>query len=273
MKTEPRRINERFASFEQPWVRPANHLHHFQGGVGAMRQLRWNIFVMGFLLLGTMATAVQAGPNAGGALWVHTDDTVVYTSDTDYAGLSGRDCPDEFECPKDTDDCRNLPVYPTSGRPQGDTVVWWVLAAFHPDACPRVAGVVFGVGWDEEMDIGIDAYGTTADFEISTPLWPYYFGEGTAVTWGSANRTELFEVYWFAGSAYYGPALFRITSHPTQGSSFADDSIPAQVDVIPDDKKGALGLSGETGFNPEPGPVPTLDASWGSLKQIFGTPE
>ena len=236
-----------------------------------MKQLCWNTLVV--ILLGIAGTSALAGPNAGGALWLHTDDALEFSDGTDYKGMSGRNCVDDFNnCPPQVLDCVQS-ANPTSGRALQETAVWWVLAAFDSSSCPRLSGITFGVGWENENDISIVASGKAGDFEIPTDGWPGYLLTGTAVTWQSPRLTHLAEVYWFAGYAYYGPAVFEIRHHPTQGSDFADDTIPANLDPIPPEKRGTLGLGGATGVNPDPdGPTPTLEQSWGSLKRIFGTP-
>jgi len=95
-----------------------------------------------------------------------------------------------------------------------------------------LAGVTFGVNYDSTA-IFILAAGSCADFEISTGAWPAP-NSGTALTWSEPRTSHLTEVYWFAGYTYDGAtqATFALQSHPTQGGSFADDSVPAALDDI-----------------------------------------
>jgi hypothetical protein len=219
-----------------------------------MKLLRWNILAI--ILAGFAGTSALAGPNAGGALIFHTDDSIVYTPDDNYVGMSGRNCLDDFNCPDNPDmACEIQSSNPTSGKGKGEMAVWWILAAFPEGSCPRLSGLTMGIGWDAPSNnIIFEAWGPCSDgLELPTPDWPQEFvGAGTAVTWLSARRTRLTEVYWFAGYAYYGPIQLRIQGHPTQGADFADDSVPSQLDPITPDRMGVLGLGGAKGFNPYP---------------------
>ena len=193
------------------------------------------------------------GPNAGGVLLVHTDDSIAYTSDGVYAGASGISCAPDPTCPpyEGYTDCVEAlgRANPTSGHGSAPSV-WWVLAAFPPgtQSCPRLTGITFGADWTEALTLL--GYGSGGDFELPTSQWPAP-GEGTAVTWQAAQRSQVAEVYWFAGYSDYGSELFALEPHPTQGGNFADDSVPAVLDLI--DGYGTLGLNGATGSNPFPG--------------------
>src|SRR5690606_20150576 len=167
-----------------------------------------------------------------------------------------RNCLDDFFCPDNPDlACEMQACNPTSGKAVGETAVWWILAAFPEDSCPRLVGLTMGLGWDPPSEnMVFVGWGKCSDgLEISTDDWPEEFaGTGTAITWLSPRLTRLTEVYWFAGYAYYGPVELRITAHPTQGSDFVDDSVPGQLDPITPDRRGTFGLGGATGYNPTP---------------------
>ena len=189
-------------------------------------------FLFGATCLGVMANAALAGPNAGGTLIVHGDPNVTYTTDIDdYTGLAPL-----------PDGCLGaLTNYPADAP-----VVWWVKAAFPHATSPRLSGVVFGINYPEGA-IALLAYGHSGDFELPDGPWPAP-GSGTAVTWGTAQTTELTDVYWFGGysDSYYGSGVsFDLIPHPTQGASFGDDSIPSILDPI-------AGL-GKLGFGDKPG--------------------
>lgn len=162
-----------------------------------------------------------AGVNAGGSLILALADGVVYTSDIlDYCGATGlQACSDAI------------------GQVGGtDPVVIGVLAAFPSVASPRLAGVTFGWAYSEIVLIAQAACG---DFELGTAGWPAS-GEGTAVTWGTAQTTTLTDVYWVAAYNYYGnPTTLDLIPHPSQGAFFADDSVPSVLDPI-----AALGVFG-----------------------------
>ncbi|MCA9727625.1 MAG: hypothetical protein KC729_08075, partial [Candidatus Eisenbacteria bacterium] len=191
-------------------------------------------------------TGPRPGPNRDGVLLLHTNDAVVYSQGLSYRGTSGRDCQDDYlHCPPQDAACIYQVKNATSGR-GADTAVWWVLAAFPPSSCPRVAGVTFGIGWNDDETITLVDHGACGDFEIPQPDWPAS-GSGTAVTWTSTRLTHLLEVYWFAGYAPDGPAVFELRQHPTQSSSFADDSVPSGLNAIPSAAMGTLGLNGAVG--------------------------
>lgn len=190
-----------------------------------------------------------AGPNTGGVLLVHTDDSIVYSGDQyDYAGESGIQCNQQWQCPPYADCVANVHrANPTSGR--GDQVtLFWVLAAFPKDSCPHVKGTEFGLSWTGEVQI-VD-WGNCADFEIVSDDWPYGgAGESAGVAWRYTQKRQLVEVYWFAAYADAGPAVIQVTPHPTQGGYFGDNSVPAVLDAITG--WGTLGMNGAEGFNPE----------------------
>lgn len=186
--------------------------------------------------------------NRGGKLIIHTDDRVEYTAGKTYYGLSGIECPNDFNCPYDFDCSPNLQLAnPTSGL-GGEIAVWWVLAAFPTDSCPNLKGVTFGVDYDPQKVVLVD-WGTVTHFEISTDNWPTDpTGVGTALVWCDPFINQLVEVYWFAGYAPYGPATFELRPHPTQGGYFGDSSSPSDLDAITG--YAVLGLNGAVGTNP-----------------------
>ncbi|MCA9726364.1 MAG: hypothetical protein R3E12_20275 [Candidatus Eisenbacteria bacterium] len=236
-----------------------------------MKRLCWSTLAV--IFLGLVGSTAQAGPNANGALLVHVDDSIVFSDGMSYVGLSDRNCVDDFNCPINDEACSQQSKIATSTKGSGstdETTVWWVLAAFPPASCPRVSGITFGVGWGTgPNDVTIVDYGTCGDgLEIPSDEWPNNFGNGTAVTWSSARRAHLIEVYWFAGYASYGPIQFTLGPHFTQGGNFADDNVPSALDPITYYAK--LGLGGAQGEILHD-PTPVQEKSWGSIKRIFGS--
>ncbi|MCB9465604.1 MAG: hypothetical protein H6682_18085 [Candidatus Eisenbacteria bacterium] len=173
------------------------------------------------------------GPNANGALVLHSDPGVEYTFDQDsYCGATTLLTCGDAQVSTD----RNF-----------ESVVMHVFAAFPRVASPRVAGVTFGVSYAECFVL--QGWGSCGDFELANADWPAA-GEGTAVTWGSAQSGETVEVYWFAGYVYsFDSTTFDLIPHPTQGAFFADDDVPPNLDPI-----AALGRFGfgESGLLPCP---------------------
>lgn len=162
------------------------------------------------------AGAAIAGPNSGGTLILATNPSIVYTVDTtNYCGQSGVTACDAV-------------INHTTGA---DPAVLFAIAAFAPTSSPRLAGIVFGIQYDSNFTLL--GQGPCADFELATNNWPAS-GEGTALTWNTAQTGLLTEVYWFAGYNYYAPdpAHVCLIPHPTQGAQFADDAVPANLDNI-----------------------------------------
>jgi len=182
------------------------------------------------------SAALAAGPNANGTLIAAVSVGTVYTTDnTGYCGSST------------TTDC-NAAVTHVDGV---DPAVINIIAAIA--GSPRLAGLTFGVTYS--AGVTLIEWGTCGDFELPDGAWPAS-GSGNAVTFSSAQTSNLTEVYWFAAYNYYGnPELFGLGPHPTQLGNFADDDVPSNIDPI-------LGY-GAIGFNapgsvacPGTGPVP-----------------
>jgi hypothetical protein len=173
-----------------------------------------------------MGSAALAGPNANGTLVVTLADGVVYTSDeASYCGAGATSCDGAITRVDDT-----------------RTYVLNVLAAFPASASPRLAGVTFGVSYNELSTVFV-AFAPCGDFELATGGWPGS-GEGTAVTFSSAQTSTLADVYWFAGYDYYLGNTLDLTPHPTQGANFADDDVPSNLDPIADLGSFGFGIDG-----------------------------
>ena len=158
----------------------------------------------------------MAGPNAGGTLILALSEGTILT--------------EEPACTITAESCESIVADVTSS--DGGFVLN-VVAAFHPDASPRLSGVTFGIDYVSGLGFDMVNWSHCGDFELSDPSWPGP-GSGTAVTWGIPQTAPLVAVYGFGVYAYaaYGPGLFMLEGHPAQGGEFADDSVPAQVDPI-----------------------------------------
>lgn len=192
---------------------------------------------MALLVPGALPTRAEAaGPNAGGTLIVHAEAGLVYCNDEEsYCGRSSLLL------------CEDANTRVDQSTPH----LLYVFAAFPESASPRLNGVTFGIDYEPGLTTLVAA-GGCGDFELATPAWPAP-SEGTAVTWGAAQTDPLVEVYCFAAYAYYSglPTVFRTIPHPTQGGSFADDSVPAILDPIAG--YGSLGFYAD-GLLPCPDP-------------------
>lgn len=181
-----------------------------------------------FLTLSVIpANRAFAGANAGGTLLLHANPSITFTVDaTTYCGQSG------------LTDCQGA-VVSVAGT---EVTVFYVIAAFPAQASPRLAGVSFGVEYDE-ANLPLLNHEPCSDFELAGDGWPGS-GSGTAVTWNAAQTTPLVEVYWFAAYNYDGGAhVLELAQHPTQGAFFADDSVPSVLDPVTG--LGVLGFGAE----------------------------
>jgi hypothetical protein len=218
------------------------------------------------------------GPNRNGVLFVHTDESVSYTSDmTDYCGLSGRACPSDEDCPYDAD-CSTAGLQPTSGRPAAEPVVFWVLAAFPDGSCPRLKGLNFAVDYlasgtgGDPAGIHVAGWGPCAGFELPSDGWPAP-GTNVSLVWDATEQSRVLPVYWFA--AYVEPTedpadeaqLFGLTADPeNEVGFFGDDRVPPALDPV--EAYGSFGLGGAAGMNPGL-PTAVHELSWGRLKARF----
>ena len=271
---------------------------------------------LGILGLGVGSNA-QAGANAGGFFLLHTDDTVIYSEDDagTYCDLLALQCPADPECDDDNSGCVSFlldDLDPISDRGPKVALIW-AVAAFPEAICPRVTALQFGLDWSTDFDLTFEGWGVCGPLEIASDGWPTERGSGTAVAWGTGNPVQrtAFPVYWFAAYSYYGPVEMSIANPPFGPDAevaFADDAVPAIIDVVPVENRGSVGLNGAMGFNPyvageapgacclpdgscllltvsgctgeylgdhvpcDPNPcelVPTERMSWGEMKSLF----
>lgn len=191
--------------------------------------------LMAGVALAMMSGVAAAGPNAGGTLILHSNPGLIPSSDpTNFCGQSALQA------------CEAA----INTLPGDESHVWHVIAAFAPASSPRLSGIVFGWTYDENLVIIADT-GGCGDFELPSGAWPAS-GEGTAVTWNTAQTSLLTDVYYATGYGYGADcAVLQLSAHPTQGASFADDDVPSNLDPI-------AGL-GSLGFNcPGTTPCPTV---------------
>ncbi|MCC7141559.1 MAG: hypothetical protein IT349_05590, partial [Candidatus Eisenbacteria bacterium] len=196
----------------------------------------------GVLVLGLAAWAapVQAGPNAGGTLIVHAQP--------EFDATNIGNCESTCDCLSLTN-CDQALASVGTDRPY----YFFVVAAFPPSAAPRVAGITFGLQYPG--DLSILSAAKCAQFELADAGWPAS-GTGTALSFSSAQTDLLVPIYLFSAQSYYGGSL-ELIPHPLQGGSFADDSVPSQLDPIAD--FGALGF-GQPGVTPCPATGPLVGA-------------
>lgn len=194
-----------------------------------------------FMVVGAFVPGLAlAGPHEGGTLILHSAD-IVFCLDEDVPG-------DLCGTSQNQDpllDCNDAVVHESTTS----AVYPIVYAAFPATSSPRLAGIVFGIEYDPFQFYVLYAQGC-GDFELPTGNWPNS-GEGTAVTWNTAQTDHLVQIYFFAGYNYYGEdTSFDLIPHPIGGGNFADDAIPSNLDPIAN--YGRLGFFGDPGYLPCP---------------------
>jgi hypothetical protein len=252
-------------------------------------------FTLATMILVLTVPIALAGPNDGGVLVVHAT-TLEYTADTpSYIGLSGIACGQDGPPFPGPQECENTGYDPIGGADPCDqfaanatsTVaalvphVWYVLAAFPLDSCPRLKGLAFRIKYDATKVL-IVANG------VSDPAWSILFPlvstedsspfpsdrSGISLGFTDSRTSRLQEVWWFAGYSYgeATDATFALMAESSLGGGqnvyFVDDSIPQQLDLIAD--FGVLGLGGATGHNPRPEVTPVEKTSWSRIKATYG---
>jgi hypothetical protein len=165
--------------------------------------------------------SASAGRNANGALFVHTNDSYNYSSQTVCTAPEGS----PTTCEE---------IVTQSDRDAG--AVLWLLAAFSPASSPGVTVIYFGIDYD---DVNLDpaiAYrfcGPAGSLEIPDTDWPYT-GRGNSVAFGSPIYSILFPFYAFKADNYGGVGPFFCTAiNPIGGyAAFVDDSNPPTLDYV-----------------------------------------
>ncbi len=204
-------------------------------------------------ILVVCAAPVLAGKNNGGAMVVHTIDSVVYTPTDNYCNTA---------MPAT---CAEL--NPTAGGGIDREQVLWLLAAFDPTASPGVVTVQFGIDHNLPPNQGyITAYGPCGPgpLELKDTGWPET-GFGDVLALSTVVTDRLWAFYWFAIVVDGADNHFGTRSYPTTGEAkFVDDGNPNVEDVVT--RFGTVAFGGVTGSNTCP-VAPATGAcctSWGS---------
>ncbi|MEZ4654081.1 MAG: hypothetical protein R3E12_10980 [Candidatus Eisenbacteria bacterium] len=173
------------------------------------------------------AGAADAGPNAGGTLVIHQAES------TCYSPAGSLDCCGADDVPTR---CSEVEARYDGSNP----TVWHVFAAFPAGSSPRMAGVAFGIEYDEAALVLLRHEDCGAYFELPSADWPDP-GSGTVLSY-EGEETSLFrEIYSFAGYATTeSPTEFALVPQPDIGGVFADPSVPSVLDPIAD--YGRLGF-------------------------------
>ncbi len=175
--------------------------------------------------------AAFAGPNRGGMLILHCDETLQFSGDGDFNGYA------QLYDAKDA-------VIQVPGDEQG--VVYFILAAFDDFASPRLKGIEFGIELSSSRVEPV-RWGPSGEISLEVPdnNWPSS-GSGTGIAWSEPLTRRINEIYWFCGYAYPGQTV-KLVEHPRHTGIMVDDSVPNEEDEIAG--YGMLGF-GVKGFNP-----------------------
>lgn len=172
-------------------------------------------------ILALICSPAMAGRNTNGALVVHTDDSVIYTSTADY-------CVNQLPTL-----CEGLNANAGQGIDREQVI--WLLAAFRPEASPGVTTIQFGI--DHNLPAGMGYFTRFAacgpsPLELPDTGWPET-GFGNLVAYGSAVYDHVFKYYWFAVFVD-GPAnYFGTRTYPsTNEAKFVDDGNPPVEDLV-----------------------------------------
>lgn len=134
------------------------------------------------------------GPNAGGAIVVHTNDVYHYLSTTVCETSLGQPA---------TCETANTRTNESAGA------VVWFLAAFDPAAAPVVSQVVFGVSMDEaNLDAAtrLGPCGPLGTFDMPASGWPANDAGNTVVFGTTMSGSTLFRFYYFVIDEFSGSA-------------------------------------------------------------------
>ena len=176
--------------------------------------MRAIVVALAIMELATLRSTL-AGPNADATLYLYSDPSVSYTTDS-------------------TSYCSSIPLSCDEGNTCSDLGTGYTLLhlglAFPTGASPRVAGTTFGIEYDAALSI--EDWDMCSDLALTTGDWPES-GSGIALTWSSPKESNPVLVGWVAAYAYgYGPggAQMAVAGHPNQPSGVADDASPPVVD-------------------------------------------
>ncbi|HEX9157294.1 MAG TPA: hypothetical protein VF827_04695, partial [Syntrophales bacterium] len=168
---------------------------------------------MWIILALLLPLASDAGPNANGALVVHTRNDMAYTAD--------RICEDWPLPPT----CESLNTTSTL-----EYAFVWVVGAFPRQSNPRVAAVKFGIQYPMDLDWMI-WYGPCGPYiaEIPDANWPVS-GSGTEVVYSPPVTDRLSKLYFFELDWAAIGNTFGTTGYHGPTAEFLDDAIPRNTD-------------------------------------------
>lgn len=187
------------------------------------------LFVLAPVLL---ASVGQAGPNAGGTLIVH------------YAGATVP--PEPTFVDGNLFDCAGAVAQAPAGS---QVILWFVYAAFPPNASPRLKVVSWGVDYPTSsvaVAWGVPPLGAV-EITASGPNGPWPAAEsGDLLGFAGTLTSTVDQIYTFAGYGESGASFSTVTHpDPVLGGIFASDGTPSLEDDIAAFGRLGFGVPGE----------------------------
>jgi hypothetical protein len=173
----------------------------------------------------------RGGANRDGALIVHADPQIVYSSGRAYCGSNYRG---PANCSSAVTDVDGFTT---------DAILVWFLAAFPRNASPAINAVQFGIATSLSSDAMV-AHGPCGSsvLELPDPYFPENYS-GTLVSFSTIRET-FSPIYWFAIEGTNG-GTFGSAVYPGDGRAvFVDDGSPPAEDQIYRFGKVGWGTSG-----------------------------
>jgi hypothetical protein len=182
-------------------------------------------FLLALGILALLCSPAMAGKNSNGALVVHTNDALNYTS----VGLCAR-----FETVDNPGSCENANTQ--TNKDDATPALIWCLAAFAPSANPGVTVIYFGLNHNLPPGQGyfnnFGLCGPAASIEIPDTGWPDVGGNSVAFGSGGVIGDRFFPYYYLNAFGFAG-AFVGTGINPTGGyAAFVDDSNPPVQDNI-----------------------------------------
>jgi hypothetical protein len=182
--------------------------------------MRTVLVLMGILLL--LTTPALAGRNANGALVVHTDDAINYTSTDNYCSTVLPSV------------CTQLGTQSNKPVEEQEAVIW-LLAAFIPESSPGVTTIQFGIHHNLPSNQGyFSAFAACGPGPLELPDegWPEPNDCGNLVAYSGPVYDHLMKFYWFAAIGVQGGFFGTRTYPSTNEAKFVDDGNPPVEDLI-----------------------------------------
>ena len=195
--------------------------------------------------------AAWGGSNRDGALIVHADPLILYSSGHEY-------CVSEYRGPGT---CANARVEVDGFLT--DAILVWFIAAFPRNASPAINAVQFGISSTLSND-AVVAHGPcgSSTLELADPYFPDAY-TGTLVSFSTIQNT-FSPIYWFAiegtGGSTFGSAVY-----PGDGRAvFVDDGSPPAEDEI--SRFGSVGWGTGGSNDCPPDAYEIRPSTWGKVK-------